>query len=479
MDNNSSIKAITWVQYLLGPFLFMAILFSDLGLKPVQQNFLAIFTMVVCLWLLTKIPLFVSGTIGVVLSVLFGITKTSTAFAPYAHPIIFLFLGGFLFAKALQSTGLDKKISLKLLASPFIGGSFSRMLIGIFAMTAFFSMWISNTATTAMMLPILLGIFTSLNIQDMKLKSTVLISMAYAASVGGLATPIGSTPNMILMGLLQELIGVRINFFEWMMMGLPIVLVILGFLFLMVRSQNDLHKVNFNNDFILAELRKLSPFTRKEWTLVFFFGLTVFLWFSPSLFGLILGKENEFAKLLNLRLHPGLVAMLGASFLFLFPIKEGQILKADDVRDIDWGSLLLFGSGLSLGKLLFSTGLAKMAGEYLILSLSQGHFFIFLLVLITFTIFATEVASNTASANILLPIVIASAQEIGMQPQVPATAVALACSLAFMLPVATPPNAIVYGSGKVEIPHMMKMGFIMNFFCVLLLTLVFYLHGKA
>jgi sodium-dependent dicarboxylate transporter 2/3/5 len=120
-----------------------------------------------------------------------------------------------------------------------------------------------------------------------------------------------------------------------------------------------------------------------------------------------------------------------------------------------------------------------MAGEYLILSLSQGHFFIFLLVLITFTIFATEVASNTASANILLPIVIASAQEIGMQPQVPATAVALACSLAFMLPVATPPNAIVYGSGKVEIPHMMKMGFIMNFFCVLLLTLVFYLHGKA
>jgi sodium-dependent dicarboxylate transporter 2/3/5 len=253
MLKDKILNILKGLRFSLGPFLFILVQFMDFGLRADQQNFLAIFIMVVCFWLLTNIPLFVSGILGVGLSVLYGITSAKEALIPFAHPIIFLFMGGFLFARALQNTGLDKKISIRLLASKFVGGNFDRMFLGILFLTAIFSMWISNTATTAMMLPVVLGLLTSLDVKDKKTISMVLIAMAYASSIGGLATPIGSTPNMILMGLLNELLGIKINFFDWMMMGFPItILLILGLNFLVKRTC-DFSSISFNREFIENE----------------------------------------------------------------------------------------------------------------------------------------------------------------------------------------------------------------------------------
>jgi sodium-dependent dicarboxylate transporter 2/3/5 len=226
----------------------------DFGLRADQQNFLAIFIMVVCFWLLTNIPLFVSGILGVGLSVLYGITSAKEALIPFAHPIIFLFMGGFLFARALQNTGLDKKISIRLLASPFVGGNFDRMLsrYTLFNSDLFYvDLKYSDDRNDVTGCTRASNKFRCEGHE--KTISMCLIAMAYASSIGGLATPIGSTPNMILMGLLQELIGVRINFFEWMMMGFPItILLILGLNFLVKRTC-DFSSISFNREFIENE----------------------------------------------------------------------------------------------------------------------------------------------------------------------------------------------------------------------------------
>ncbi|MEX0798969.1 MAG: SLC13 family permease, partial [Bacteriovoracaceae bacterium] len=190
---------------LLGPALFVLFLNLDLGLNRAQGVFLAIFIFVVYNWLIARLPLFVTGFIGVALSVLLGVEDATTALSSFAHPIIFLFLAGFLFAKSLNETGLDRRVSLYILGRDFIGASFERLLFSLFALTAFFSMWVSNTATTAMMLPIVLGTAKSLNIQDNKTLAFMLLGLAYSASVGGLGSPVGSPPNIIAIGMLKEL----------------------------------------------------------------------------------------------------------------------------------------------------------------------------------------------------------------------------------------------------------------------------------
>ncbi len=217
--------------HLIGPFLFLLFLLLPLDLKLKQQRFLAIFMFVVANWLFSKTPIFVTGFIGVSLSVLMGVTTAVKAFTPFSHPIIFLFMGGFLFAKAMNIQGLDKRISLVLLSQSFIRGSFKRMVLSIFILTAFFSMWVSNTATTAMMLPIVLGILANLKIEDEKLTSLLLLGMAYSASIGGVGTPIGSIPNMIAIGMLSDLANINISFLDWTLVGIPVVSIFIYILY--------------------------------------------------------------------------------------------------------------------------------------------------------------------------------------------------------------------------------------------------------
>lgn len=464
--------------YLLGPSLFIIILLAP-SLEPLsllQQRFLATFSLVVCNWLFTSIPLYISGLLGVSIAVLTGVVSAQEALAPFASPIIFLFLGGFLFARSMHKVDLDKRISLYLLSRNFIAGSFDRMLIALFILTAFFSMWVSNTATTAMMLPIVLGTLHSLNIDDKETTSLVLLGVAYSASIGGLGTPIGSPPNIIAIGFLNELANIHISFLNWTLIGIPIVAVFLWFLhrYIVKKLPNAIGK--FDNSFLKNELQLLPKVQKTEKIIVILFLLTIFFWFMPSFVGLLLDKASPASIFIKERFNSGIIAIFFSSFLFLFPLSdERKILISDDIKRIDWGSLLLFGSGLSLGKILFNTGLAEITGNALIACLSNGHILLLLIVLIYFTIFSTELASNTASANILLPIVIAMSIQLKISPTLITLAVAMACSLAFMLPVATPPNAIVYGSEKVEMSTMIKTGFILNVIYGMVLVGIFYL----
>ena len=459
-----------YAAQLSGPFLFLLILLLPSSLRADQQQFLAIFGFVVFQWLFSSTPLFVTGFIGVALAIIFNLSNASEMLSNFGHPIIFLFLGGFLLAKAFNNSGLDKRISLYLLTRKFINGSITKLLFTLMFLTATFTMWISNTATTAMMLPLVLGTLTSLKIDNKKIVSLILICIAYASSIGGIATPIGSTPNMIAIGMLQELANVKVSFLEWMLYAFPIATLFMGILFFLCYQQIKKEKISFDNTYLVNQFKELPSISRYEiWTCIIFCS-TVLLWILPSI-----------AKLLSislpLSLNSGAVALLTSSLLFIFPFNGKKILKAQHIKEIDWSSLMLFGSGLALGKLLFQLELAQLAGNTLIEFISNFGIFGIFLCIFTFVIFSTELTSNTASANILLPIMISMASQLELSPLFLSMGVSISCSLAFMLPVATPPNAIVYGSEKVSKKQMMSLGLGLNLLLAFSLSCCIYIYS--
>jgi sodium-dependent dicarboxylate transporter 2/3/5 len=449
------------VKYLIGPIIFLILLFVPTSLSSVAQNFLAIFVWVICNWLFTEIPLFISGIFGVCLAVFFQIASPSDALTPFASPTIFLFLGGFLFAKAMNNLALDEKISLTILNIPLIRGSNKKVIAACYFITAWFSMWISNTATTAMMLPIFMGILDQLKLKDKKYRSTLLLGLAYSASIGGLGTPIGSPPNMIAISFLKELAGIDINFFDWFLRGFPLVIIFTAIVVFYI-----LRKVEFDTEIVLKPQVKQKTSTAEKYLMVLF-SITIIGWFTP---GIVSVFKLPFPYLENLSTE--IVGLFFASFLFVFPFRGPKILAADDITGLDWGTLLLFGSGISLGKMLFSSGLASSLAQYLEILVLPQYAFVTTLLLIYLTIFATELASNTATANILIPILIALYLKLGIHPTNPVIGVAIACSLAFMLPVGTPPNAIVYGTKQVSKQEMIKTGLWLNIMCGFVIFLV-------
>ncbi|MDD0854164.1 SLC13 family permease [Halobacteriovorax sp. GB3] len=465
----------------IGPFFFFLILNLETNLVPNAQKFLAIFSWVVSGWLFTRVPLFITGIFGVCLSIIMGVATTQEAFGPFSNQIIFLFMGGFLIAKALEVLRFDRKIALNILTLPLIAGNFKRTIMAIYIVTAFFSMWVSNTATTAMMLPIVLGILNNLHLEDEKLKSTVLLGVAYSATIGGIGTPLGSPPNLIALGFLETLVNIKIGFFQWFLFGFPleVLFLIILYLYTIRKVPNTLER--YNTEALLEEKKMLPPINRHEMVVMFIFASAVTLWFSPSLLPLIIGKGHPLVSFFKTNMPAGVVSIFLASLLFMLPITERvKILGLDDAKSIDWPSLFLFGSGLSLGGILFKTGLAEAFSNALFSGVTSESFIYILCFLVFVTIFTTELASNTASANILVPLVIVASTKAGFSPKIAAIAVALACNMAFMLPVATPPNTIIYGSGNVKLIDMVKEGFGLNllafvFLAVVILIISFFL----
>lgn len=462
------------LNLLIGPLVFLITIFSPLDfpeLGPEAKTFLAIFLWVAIQWLLTDVPMFMTGIMGVALATLMGVTTAAEGLAPFSNPIIFLFLGGFLLARAMEELGFDKKLSMRIITHPYVRGSFKKTFVAILIITAIFSMWISNTATTAMMLPIILGLLRSLEIKDAHTKSSLLIAMAYAATIGGLGTPIGSPPNVIAVGMLDELAGIKISFLQWMMMGIP--LATLTLMILIIRVFKKIPKEVLDMPIDTDSLKSLysSKLSLSETIVIVTFLVTVSLWFLPSI-ALMIAPNASFTIWAQAHLDPAIIVMLTVTPLFFLPFYTGKkILTSDSLKNIDWSALLLFGSGLSLGGLLFKTGLAGLAGEFLVSTLAGDAFFWAMIGVIAATVFFTEFTSNTASANILLPIIIAATIQMGISPHGPALMVALSCNLAFMLPVATPPNAIVFGSGEVKFQDMLRWGITMNFIGIILIGL--------
>lgn len=465
------------IPYWLGPILFALLFFMPLDLEPGSQNFLAIFFLTVWFWLFTEVPLFVSGLMGVSLTVLFGVVDSKTALAPFADPIIFLFLGGFLLGRALEVTKLDQVLAYRVLSSPQIADSPRKMAYGFLGLIFLFSMWISNTAAMAMFLPLGAVVIKHLRIKEGQGQSAFFIAMAYAATIGGNATPIGSPPNIIAIGFLKNIVGYDLSFIQWVAIALPVSLLILIGLFVMIKkwipekSSSDLEP-----SLVVEDYRSM---TRAQKYVAAIFSGTVILWTFPSILQLIVSEHSALGQFLSKSLTASTVAVLASTLLFLVPInKKEKILETNDVRAIDWSSLLLFGSGLSLGGILFQTGLAERAAHLLSAMSGDSSYYLLIFLALGLTILFTEVASNTAASNILIPIIIALAQSMGQSTLLPVFLTALACNSAFMLPVATPPNAIVYGSGYVKKIDMIKMGMRMNLLCWLLLGGIFFVFGS-
>ncbi|HPC83547.1 MAG TPA: SLC13 family permease [Thermoanaerobaculaceae bacterium] len=464
----------------LGPLTAVALLVFPIGGVPAEAARLAaVVAWVVIWWISEAVPLPATALLGPALTVALGVTTVKDAFSPFGDPVIFLFLGGFLMAQGMAVHGLDRRIALAILASRWVAGHPSRLLAAFALLAAGLSMWLSNTATTAMLYPIALGVLGAspplarTGGGHGSFGSGLLLACAYGSSIGGIGTPVGTPPNIIAMGQLEKLARVHIGFLPWMALAVPVTLAMLAFALLYVRftfpapagSTLDVTAVR-------SQQRALGPLTRGERNVALAFVVAVAGWVGPGLVTAALGAPHPFAARLAAALPESVVAVIAAALLFVLPVDwkaRRFTLTWKQGADLDWGTLLLFGGGLSLGAAMFRTGLAAALGHGLT-RLAGARSETALLALFTaIAVYLTEITSNTATATMLVPLATAAAQAAGVDPTLPAVGCALGCSMAFMLPVATPPNAIVYGSGRVPITHMARSGFWLNLAaCVLI-----------
>lgn len=455
-----------------GPLLGLLVFFLPLNLSPQAHRMAALLTFAVVYWITEPIPIAVTALLGPFLAILFGIGRAEEVLASFGHPILFVFIGSFLLARAMEIHRLDRRFSLSLLSMKWIGNSPYRLLGMVGFITAFLSMWISNTAATAMIFPIALGLLASLNALPGKGRSgsyatALMLMVAYSASVGGIGTPIGTPPNLIGIGMIGKQAGRSISFFEWMSLAVPILIVMYAALYLLLVFLLAPKRLKGGEvaAFIADQKKAIGPWSRGEKNALFAFLVAVVLWIAPGVLALIFGAEGAPVKFYNSRLPEGGVAIFAASLLFFLPTdraKQEFTLSWRDASRIDWGTILLFGGGLALGDLMFRTGLSRAVGEGLF-SLFSIHSLAGVTGMAIFMgIVVSELTSNTAAANMVIPVIIALAEATGVSPIPPALGATLGASYGFMLPISTPPNAIVYSSGLIPIGKMMTAGILFD-----------------
>jgi solute carrier family 13 (sodium-dependent dicarboxylate transporter), member 2/3/5 len=452
-----------------GPLILLALLAAPLPIPAAAHRLAAILLMMVVLWVTEALPLAVTALIGPVLAIILQVAPARTVFAPFADPIIFLFIGSFMLAEAMFAHGLDRRIAFGALSSRAVGGSPTRILLVYGGVATGISMWISNTATAAMMFPIGLSIVAHVTRghesepASRNFATAMMLMAAFGASVGGMGTPIGTPPNLIGKGMLERIAQVRISFFEWMLFGIPLVILLFAFLviYFRIRLLKGLKVDAAGTDRIHEELRKLGPISVGQRNTLIAFAATVILWLFPGILAIVGLADSSLARAYDAAVPESVAAMIGAILLFLLPVSwraRRFTLSWEQAVRIDWGIILLFGGGLAMGGLAFSTGLAESMGRG-VTSWLPVHSAVSLTVIFTaIAIVMSEAASNTASANMIVPVAIAVAQAAGVNPIEPALGATLGASMGFMMPISTPPNAIVYSSGHVPITEMMRHG---------------------
>jgi sodium-dependent dicarboxylate transporter 2/3/5 len=471
------------------PLVFVALWVLPIaGLTDGAHRLLAVMGLVITLWISETVPLPVTALLGPALCVLCGVSADKEVFKNFGHPILFLFLGSFLLAEAMLQHGLNRRIAFWILGLRWTGKSPARVLAAFGLITGLLSMWISNTTAAAMMFPIGIAVLSEMARQqsqetgrevrftELKYGTGLMLVAAFGASIGGLATPVGTPPNLIGISFIEKSRGVEITFFQWMAFGLPLAGVLLAFLVFYLNHTCPAEAGLMGNSavWIQAQKAQLGPMTRAQKNVVAAFGVTVALWLLPGVVAVFAGAESALYRWLGLHLPEGVAAVVGASLLFVLPVdrRRGEFtLTWKAATRIDWGTILLFGGGLALGDAMFSTGLARWVGEGLA-DAAQTHTSLGLTVLFTLVaVLLTETTSNTAAANMVVPVAIAVAQGAGVDPLQPALGACLGTSLAFMLPVSTPPNAVVYGSGCVPLLKMLRHGIVLDFVSVIAVVL--------
>jgi sodium-dependent dicarboxylate transporter 2/3/5 len=438
-----------------GPLLFVAILLMPApGLSPPAHRLAA-------------------ALVGPALAVLLGVGTAATVFAPFADPIIFLFIGSFILAEAMFVHRLDRRLAFSALASKHVGASGLRLAAVYALVTCVLSMWMSNTATTAMMFPLGLAVLTELGRERKNDRAfqqyamAMMLGTSFAASIGGLGTPVGTPPNLIGVAHLRETAGIDLSFAGWMSIGVPIAIVMMLFViaWLLIPRARAIRLSPDAVRAVAAELERLGKVSVGERNVTIAFLFTVFLWVLPGILSLWLGQTHPATRRYNALVPESIAAVVGALMLFLMPISWRSrkfTMSWEEASRIDWGIILLFGGGLAMGKLAESTGLSAAMGHWVADKFPGMGSAGLTLVFTALAVVMSETASNTASANIVVPTAIAVARAAGVSPLEPALGATLGASMGFMMPISTPPNAIVYSSGYIPIGTMMRHGIVLD-----------------
>jgi sodium-dependent dicarboxylate transporter 2/3/5 len=456
----------------VAPTAFLAVLLSPTGLEPASHRLAAVLTLAMILWVTEAVPLPVTALLAPALAVTLGVSRARDAFSPFADPVIFLFLGSFLIAEALHVHGLDRRIALRILSLPGAARSSDRVRAAVALATAALSMWISNTATAAMMLPVGIGLVAALGGAGAKEPPRgLLLVIALAASVGGIATPVGTPPNLIGLGFLERLGGRSVDFLTFMAVGVPLSLAMLALTLLVVRVA--VPRAGGGGSvagYVESERQSVTAWGSGQWACGIAFALAVGLWLLPGFLKLLkVPAGGALGQALD-GLDEAVVAVLVAALLFVWPVGERRALTWEEGKRIDWGTLFLFGGGLALGKMMFDTGLAAVLGRAGLRLTGVESLWGLTALAIASAILLTELTSNTAAVNMLAPLMLAVAGDLGVPVVPPVLGVCFGASMAFMLPISTPPNAIVYGTGLVPLTFMLRVGVILDalsFFVIL------------
>jgi len=476
-----------------GPVAAIGVYLADpVGRSSEARTLLAILALTVCFWMTEAIPLPATALLSSSLAIVLGVAPARAVFQPYADPVIFLFVGTFLLAEAFKKYGLDRRVAARFVGGGAGEGGLWRRVIGVGGATAVISCWLSNTATAALMTPMALGIAGAAGgdgggppgdrasdaQKGKRGVAGILLAVAYGASIGGMATLVGTPPNLLTAGFIERLCGVRIGFASWLLFGVPIAAVLLAISLLWVRvffgrggggdAGAGAGVIGLDAPADAPELRRGARCT------IGAFLLAGVLWMLPAITGIALGADAPLTRRLLDILPESAVALAAATLLFVLPVdwrRRRFALTWREGRQVDWGIILLFGGGLSLGTLAESTGVARFIGERLggigLARTEPG----LLLCAIVLTVVVSEFASNTAAATLLVPMVVATAQAAGFDPVRPAIAVGLAATCGFIFPVSTPPNAIVFATGRVPLRFMIPAGLFLDLAAIVVIWL--------
>jgi sodium-dependent dicarboxylate transporter 2/3/5 len=462
--------------FFLGPILFFLVLFMPLpeGMKPEALKVAAVTVLMAVWWITEAIPLPATSLLPIALFPLLGIMKSAAATAPYANHLIYLFMGGFFIAVTMEKWNLHKRIAMHIVN--LVGTSPGRLVLGFMIATAFLSMWVSNTATAMMMVPIGLAVIKKASESaraDIKAGVPIsnhfgialMLGIAYSASIGGVATIIGTPPNVVMVGMMDKMYGQTISFFDWMLFGVPLAVIMIAIAWFLLTKVLFTLKGNVlegGKEYIHGELAKLGKTSPEEKKILIIGAFVCTFWICRGFINIPALKY----------VHDATIGILGAGLLFITPTnfaKREFLLDWATAVKIPWDIILLFGGGLALANGFSTSGLAVWLATQLT-GLQGVNMVVFIGIVVLMVIFLTEITSNTATATLLVPIMGSAAVALSIHPFGPIIAGCVSASFAFMLPVATPPNAVVFGSGCLTIPQMAKAGLWLNIIGTVVIT---------
>jgi solute carrier family 13 (sodium-dependent dicarboxylate transporter), member 2/3/5 len=481
------------VGLFLGPIVFAVMLLIPFDLDGNQHRLAAILAFVVVWWVTEAIPIPVTALLAVVLCALLEATppppeddtSVDVVFALFTDDTVMLFIGSFIIAQSMVVHGLHRRLAFRVLSLSWVGGNTFRIILAFGLIGALTSPVMSNTAGAAMMLPIALGVMGVVGgmvarqargehrVERLRFGAALMLVITYSITVGGLLLPIGSPPNLIGRELLEAETGEPITFLEWFVMALPIVIVmfVAVILICVLFNRPEVKEVDGVEEYVAEERRKLGRLTRGEKNTLLVLAFALIGWFLPGVVGIFAGDDSDAYAQVSEASNEGIVAILAAAALFVLPIDWARrrfTLNWNQASQIDWGTVILFGGGLVLGSLLSATGLAEVVGSSISDAIGVSSILGISIVIVIVAVLISETTSNTASAAIVVPIAISIAASADLNPTIPALAAIFGANYGFMLPVSTPPNAIVYSSGMLPITRMIKAGAVFDIIGIVL-----------